>query len=101
MACRNGDGPLYDVCFGNLWNWFVVPAFHTFDISFWQMFGLTLFVGLLTHFGEEADASANECRWKGLLTMVDACVPREPRGVSETIQQQRKVLGTSRSDDSV
>ena len=57
-----------------LWNWFATVALHTSEISFWMMYGLVLIVGLF----QKAD-DTNEERWKGLLIMVNACVPENRR----------------------
>jgi hypothetical protein len=58
-----------------LWDWFVSPAFHVAEISFWVMFGLNLLVGL---FREDNDVE-NETRFKTIMTLLDSCVPEHKR----------------------
>jgi hypothetical protein len=60
-----------------LWNWFVVAAFHTTEISFWVMYGLIM---LLRLFASEQDLEiAEEQRWTNLFTLLEYCVPSEFR----------------------
>ena len=59
----------------NLWNWFVVEAFHTSEVSFWVMYGIVLVVGLLT----EKDSFTEDQQLKMLAAMVETCVPADKR----------------------
>jgi hypothetical protein len=62
----------------HLWNWFVVSAFHTFEISFWTMYGITLVVGLLIQWEDTTTFH----QLKGLTMMVEAlevCMPVDKR----------------------
>ncbi len=71
-----------------MWNWLVTTAFHVADISFWLMYGLVLVVSL---FQNPADANfAEERRWKGLMTAIDACVPEDRREFLKEELAERK-----------
>jgi hypothetical protein len=59
----------------NLWNWFVAPAFHVAEISFWVMFGVNMLFGLLRSNSDIKE----ESRFKAMVTAIDACVPEEKR----------------------
>jgi len=54
------------------WDWFVTSAFHLSEISFWVMYGLVMFIGLFTYYGENP---AEELKWKALMIAVQACIP--------------------------
>src|SRR6266481_5640534 len=59
----------------NLWNWFVSDAFHLSHISFWVMYGVVLFIGLLT-----VDFNYEQARrFKVLAIGIDACIPENLR----------------------
>ncbi len=70
-----------------LWNWFVVPALHVSDISFWLMYGLVLMLSL---FRNPADQNfENERQWKRVMTAIDACIPEDRRdSVMEELKSQ-------------
>lgn len=69
----------------NLWNWFVVAAFHTSEISFWIMYGIVLTVGMLT----EQDRFMEDQQLKTMMAMVDACIPEDRRkGLNEKLEWQ-------------
>jgi hypothetical protein len=59
-----------------LWAWFVVPAFHITEISFWVMYGTTLLIGLLRQDDHNNDMW-QEHRHAILARMLLACVPSE------------------------
>jgi hypothetical protein len=60
-----------------LWNWFVVPAFHVSDVSFWLMYGLVLIVSM---FSNPSDQSLDaDRRTKSLMTAIEACIPEDRR----------------------
>jgi hypothetical protein len=61
-----------------LWNWFAVPLLHFSEASFLTMYGLNLFVGLVT--ARDLPDPMEEYRWKILMLTVDACVPAPVRG---------------------
>ena len=56
-----------------LWNWFVVPSLTVPEISYWQMFGLIMFLQMLL----ERDTLADNKRWEHVSQMVYVCVPPE------------------------
>jgi hypothetical protein len=55
------------------WAWFVVPAFHVTEISFWVMYGITLLIGLFRQDNDIWD----EHKHAILAKMLAACVPSE------------------------
>jgi len=61
----------------NLWNWFVVPALHTAEVSYWMMYGIQLIWDLLSVRGW--DNPVNERRWEVALMAIDMCIPDEKR----------------------
>ena len=65
-----------------LWDWFVVPAFHLSPISFWVMYGLTLFISVFRSNGGDIEV---EQRHKVVATLLDACVPD---GKREQVKEQ-------------
>ena len=63
----------------NLWNWFVVDAFHVSPISFLPMLGVVWFIQLAT-------ASPNNDAgflWKKMHALIGFCVPEEKRQLAE------------------
>src|SRR5437660_3381261 len=58
-----------------LWNWFVIPTFHTAEMPFWVMFGLLLLVRLFK--ANYYEGAQDQTRWEKLLLMVQASVPAE------------------------
>ena len=67
-----------------LWDWFVAPAFHVSEISFWVMYGLMLLIGMLRDNGKDFEA---EHRHKAVAVALDACLPEEKRQqVSEELE---------------
>ena len=55
----------------NLWNWFVVPALHASELSYWAAVGIRMTIGLL-----KGDASIYRgLKEEKLAKMVEACVP--------------------------
>jgi hypothetical protein len=72
-----------------LWNWFVVPALHVSDISFWLMYGLVLIVSLFSNPGDQTFEA--DRRTKSLMTAIEACIPEDSRElVREQIESQSK-----------
>jgi hypothetical protein len=67
------------------WDWFVTAALHLSEIPFWTMYGLVMFIGLFSSYGE---SPVEELRWKGLMIAVQACVP--PHRVEE-VNEERKI----------
>jgi hypothetical protein len=66
-----------------LWNWFVVPAFHVSDISFWLMYGLVLIVSM---FSNPSDQSLDaDRRTKSLMIANRSLYTRGP----ERVRQRR------------
>lgn len=60
-----------------LWNWFLAPSLNASPISFWAMYGLHLFIVLLTDHlnrGWEEDS-----KWEILTNMLTASVSDERR----------------------
>jgi hypothetical protein len=73
-----------------LWNWFAVAAFQASKISFWEMYGLVLLVGLLTESHSEV---IDEPRWKTLFTILDIWCPEDKRqAVEEAMEEQKKSI---------
>ena len=60
-----------------LWNWFLVPTINASPISFWAMYGLHLFVVLLTKHLDHG--WENDFRWEGATKLLEAFVPDERR----------------------
>jgi hypothetical protein len=75
----------------SLWNWFAVKAFSVPIVSYWEMYGLTMLLGLLlARDGEEAK---DEQRWKSAFVVLDACVQPDKRDeVAEDIKMQGEGL---------
>jgi cytochrome c biogenesis protein CcdA len=48
-----------------LWNWFIVTALHASELSYWEMYGVTMLVFMLL----EPNPLGNEERWEQTLTM--------------------------------
>ena len=68
----------------NLWNWFVVDAFHVSSISFLSMLGIMWFVQLVTdHPNHDTWAL-----WKKAFAMVDFCIPEQKREAAEEVIKQ-------------
>ena len=78
--------------FQNLWNWFVVPAFHVGSISFWGMFGLVLVVDILSGGQKSGDKFADDQRWKMLYKVLDYCVPEEKMENAKVMIEQEKEI---------
>jgi hypothetical protein len=77
----------------NLWNWFVIPAFHVESISFWGMYGLILVVGLLAAGQQREQEAADDKMWTILFQVLIHCVPEgrtEP--VKAIIDEQRTTI---------
>jgi hypothetical protein len=69
----------------SLWNWFLVHSFNAPEISFWEMYGVVLLVGLLFY----KDNLTEEERWKAISTTLEACVPVDKiTEVQEAIKEQ-------------
>jgi hypothetical protein len=72
-----------------MWNWFVVPALHLSEISFWMAFGLILVINLLRD-PRERDMAEDQ-KWEALTTMLEACVPEDRKAyVKERLESQSK-----------
>src|SRR4051812_8650687 len=72
-----------------LWNWFVMPIFHTSQLSFWAMYGIQMFFGVLK---DRTESNPEEHRWNIALAMLDKCVPEHAR---DAIEQELKSQETS------
>ena len=74
-----------------LWNWFVVPALHLSDVSFWLMYGLVLIVNMFSNPSDQTfDADR---RTKSLMTAIGACIPEDRREfVREELESQSKEI---------
>jgi ACR3 family arsenite efflux pump ArsB len=59
----------------SLWNWFAVKAFNVPSVSYWEMYGLTMLLGLLL----ARDGEQDEQNWKTAFLILDVCVPQEKR----------------------
>jgi hypothetical protein len=59
----------------NLWNWFVVDAFHVPSISFLPMLGIVWFVQLVT---EHPNRDSAFC-WRKAYALLDFCIPEDKR----------------------
>jgi hypothetical protein len=71
-----------------MWNWFVLPVFHTGEISFWQVLGLLWVVQLFV--GDDArENPVEQSRWESLFLVVSACVPdHKDAEVKEELKQK-------------
>ena len=58
-----------------LWNWFVAPAVHGSELSYWQTFGITFFINVLSH--SNRNEVLRERRWLRVTQMLEATVPEE------------------------
>jgi len=54
-----------------LWDWFVTEVFHVSQISFLQVYGLTLIVQLFTGSSRES----GRMQWRWLTKTLEYCVP--------------------------
>jgi hypothetical protein len=59
----------------SLWNWFAVKALNVPSLSYWEMYGLTMLLGLLL----ARDGEQDEQNWKTAFAILDVCVPQEKR----------------------
>jgi hypothetical protein len=77
----------------NLWNWFVIEAFHLSQIPFWVMYGVVLTVGMFTH-GEDQLISLDVHPWyKTVTARLEACVPDDKlEFVNQQIKEQKKQI---------
>lgn len=57
----------------SLWNWFVTVAFHVSDISFWNVYGISLVIGMFTT--DSSKYLHNEQKWDRMMTILNYCVP--------------------------
>jgi hypothetical protein len=64
-----------------LWRWFVVPALHVPDISFWIMYGLVLTIALFQNYPNRN--LTEERRWESALTMIRSAVPENRKALVE------------------
>jgi len=70
-----------------LWNWFVVGALSVPTISYWQMYGLHMLVGLVI----ERDKFDEDNRWKRAFLFLSASVPPEKKAeVGEEIESDNE-----------
>jgi hypothetical protein len=76
-----------------LWNWFVAPAFHIPEISFWGTYGMVLLAGVLIEGQRGGDRLADEQRWKNIAHALEACIPEEKREqVVEAMSREEDAL---------
>ncbi len=68
-----------------LWNWFVTEIFHVSQISFLQVYGLTLVIQLFT--GHSKDTERMEWNW--LLKTLEYCVPEDRK---DALQREMEKL---------
>ena len=62
-----------------------LSALHVASVGYWAMFGLNILFGVI--FGG-SKSREDHFRWKGVLKMLDACVPEEKRaGVQEELER--------------
>ena len=59
------------------WNWFAVKAFGVPSVTYWEMYGVTMLLGLL--FSRDGDSVKNDEQWKTAFMILDACVPPDKR----------------------
>jgi|ERR1035437_6775040 hypothetical protein len=75
----------------SLWNWFAVKAFHVPSVSYWEMYGVTMLLGLLL--ARDAEEAQQQQYWKMAFVVLDACVPPDKRdGVAEEMKTQSEGL---------
>jgi len=73
-----------------LWNWFLGPALHTPEISFWMMYGLTLTIPLLTErIGVDPDFMQN-FRWELAVSILEIFVTDDQLKKIERIVETKK-----------
>jgi hypothetical protein len=85
----------------NLWNWFLAPALHTSEVSYWMMYGIQLIWDVLSV--RTWNNPLEQRKWDGLFMVLDGCLPDEKRaqveealkGTERTLwaDLQRKVFG--------
>ena len=57
----------------NLWNWFLAPAIHASELSYFEAVGILLLAYVLKK--ESKDRLENEERWDKAMVTLGACVP--------------------------
>src|SRR5271157_5001921 len=70
----------------NLSNWFVTAAFHVSDISFWNVYGISLVIGMFS--SEHEKVVQEERRWSRLMMVLNYCVPEQVK--PEMIQELKE-----------
>lgn len=69
----------------NLWNWFVTAAFHVSEISFLQVWGISMVISVFSY---DSDKYVQEDRrWKVLMATLEHCVPENEK---EVLRQELK-----------
>lgn len=71
-----------------MWNWFVVPLFHTSEASFLMMLGLLWTVQVLIEISNSDDNPAHDIARENLLTAVLACIPEHK--AAEAMQEMKE-----------
>jgi hypothetical protein len=75
----------------NLWNWFVAPAVHTGEISYWMMYGIQLIWDLLSL--RKWNNPLKQQKWGSLFVVLDGCLPDEKRAqVEEALKGREETL---------
>ena len=69
----------------NLWNWFVTAVFHIPAISFLQVWGISLVIGLFSF--DSNRFVTEQKRWNVLMTTLEHCVPEDKK---EDLRQELK-----------
>lgn len=78
-----------------LWNWFIVPVFHTAEISFWMMFGLIWVFSFFLERSLGKQEDIGEKRWKNAFTILLACLPEsKEEEVKEYLHSQKNDIWT-------
>jgi hypothetical protein len=74
------------------WNWFAVPALHVSEIGFLPWLGLWWLISLLF----SSDTTADNKRWKILLSAVELCVPEEKQAaLKEMVEFETEGFSTT------
>lgn len=59
----------------NLWNWFVTVVFHVSEISFLQVYGLSLVIQLFSPGADGGDKVEENVRWGIAMRALELCIP--------------------------
>ncbi len=69
-----------------LWNWFAVPALHVAEVGYWQIYGVTLLLGLLFSRSDSGEGH----QFTMISMLLEAVLPEDKRPVIEKALQEQK-----------